>query len=131
MLRYYGPDFCLATKTLDNLVPIKCQLSTWSLVMFLYSDISNFTFWNVNILKLISFLNELGNFKQKNFYTLKWKFFLHFTTTDPYTMFGNYFSFFVFFRFCVILDKCQDDGQLKTILLLALIDDPTSKTIGQ
>ena len=35
----------------------------------LYSDISNFTFGSVNILKcknfLISFLNELGNFKQK------------------------------------------------------------------
>ena len=31
----------------------------------------------------IDFLNELGNFKQKNFYTSKCKFFLHFTATDP------------------------------------------------
>ena len=37
--------------------------------MLLYSDISNFTFWSVNILKyknfLVSVLNELSNFKQK------------------------------------------------------------------
>ena len=32
---------------------------------------------------MINFLNELGNFKQKNFYTSKWKIFLHFKTTDP------------------------------------------------
>ena len=32
---------------------------------------------------MIDFLDELGNFKQKNFYTSKCKFFLHFTTTDP------------------------------------------------
>ena len=41
------------------------------LVVLLYSDISNFTFWSVNILKckifLIGFLDELGNCKQKNF----------------------------------------------------------------
>ena len=45
----------------------------------LYSDISNFTFWNVNILKckifLIDFLDEFGNFKQKKFYTSKCNFF--------------------------------------------------------
>ena len=32
---------------------------------------------------LIGFLDEWGNFKQKNFYISKGKFFLHFTTTDP------------------------------------------------
>ena len=32
---------------------------------------------------MINFLDELGNFKQKNVYTSKCKFFLHFTTTDP------------------------------------------------
>ena len=56
------------------------------LVVLLYPDISNFTFQNVKILKckifLINFLNELGNFKQKNF-TLQNVFFLHFTTIDP------------------------------------------------
>ena len=39
---------------------------------------------------LINFLDELGNFKQKNFYTSKCKFFLHFKAADPYipTYFG-------------------------------------------
>ena len=32
---------------------------------------------------LIGFLNELGNFKQKNFYISKCKISLHFTATDP------------------------------------------------
>ena len=49
------------------------------LVVLLYPDISNFTFQNVKILKckvfLINFLDELGNFKQKKFYTAKCKFF--------------------------------------------------------
>ena len=31
----------------------------------------------------INFLDELGNFKQKNFYTSKCKIFLHFKATDP------------------------------------------------
>ena len=57
------------------------------MVVLLYPDISNFTFWNVKNLKfknfLIDFLNESGNFKQKNFCTSKRKVFLHFTTTDP------------------------------------------------
>ena len=35
---------------------------------------------------LIDFLDELGNFKQKTFYTLKCNFFLHFTATDPTPM---------------------------------------------
>ena len=56
------------------------------MVVLLYSDISNFTFQNVKILKcrnfLIDFLDELGNFKQKKFYTSKYKFFLHFKATD-------------------------------------------------
>ena len=47
--------------------------------MLLYSDISNSTFWSINILKcknsFISFLHELGNFKQKNFYISKLNFF--------------------------------------------------------
>ena len=51
------------------------------MVVLLYSDISNFTFWSVNILKcknfLIGFLHELGNFKQKKFYTSECKI-LHF-----------------------------------------------------
>ena len=41
------------------------------MVVLLYPDISNFTFWNVKNLKckkfLIDFLDELGNFKQKKF----------------------------------------------------------------
>ena len=49
------------------------------MVVLLYSDISNFTFQNVKNLKcknfLIDFLDELGNFKQKNFYTSKCNFF--------------------------------------------------------
>ena len=57
------------------------------MVVLLYPDISNFTFHNVKILKckkfLINFLDELGNFKQKKFYTSKCKFFLHFKATDP------------------------------------------------
>ena len=60
---------------------------TSSMVVLLYPDISNFTFWNVKILKcknfLINFLDELGNFKQKKFYTSKCKNFLHFKATDP------------------------------------------------
>ena len=47
--------------------------------MLLYPDISNFTFWNVKNLKcknfLIDFLDELGNFKQKNFTLQNVKFF--------------------------------------------------------
>ena len=57
------------------------------MVVLLYPDISNFTFWNVKNLKcknfLIGFLHELGNFKPKKFYTSKCKFFLHFKATDP------------------------------------------------
>ena len=49
------------------------------MVVLLYPDISNFTFQNVKISKcknfLIDFLDELGDFKQKNFYTSKCKFF--------------------------------------------------------
>ena len=41
------------------------------MVVLLYPDISN--------------LDELGNFKQKNFYTSKCNFFLHFKATDPMT----------------------------------------------
>ena len=57
--------------------------------MVLYSDISNFTFWSVDILKckifLIGFLNGLlDNFKQKKFYISKCKFFLHFTATQKF-----------------------------------------------
>ena len=65
----------------------KCDGSRISKVVLLYPDISNFTFGNVKNLKckifLIDFLDELGNFKQKKFYTSKCKIFLHFTTTDP------------------------------------------------
>ena len=47
------------------------------MVVLLYPDISNFTFWNVKNLKcknfLIDFLDELGNFKQKTFYTSKFQ----------------------------------------------------------
>ena len=61
------------------------QLGT--MVVLLYPDILNFTFQNVQILKcknfLIDFLDELGNFKQKKFYTSKCKIFLHFKATDP------------------------------------------------
>ena len=58
-------------------------------VLLYHPDISNFTFQNVKNLKckifLIDFLHELGNFKQKKIYTSKCKFFLYFTTTEPYT----------------------------------------------
>ena len=58
------------------------------LVVLLYPDISNFTFWNVKISKckifLINFLDELGNFKQKKIYTSQCKIFLHFKATDPF-----------------------------------------------
>ena len=36
---------------------------------------------------MINFLDELGNFKQKKFYSSKCKFFLHFKATDPITLF--------------------------------------------
>ena len=42
---------------------------------------------------MIDFLDELGNFKQKIFYTLKCKFFLHFRATDPFMFFGHFFHF--------------------------------------
>ena len=58
-----------------------------SLVVLLYPDILNFTFWNVKNLKcknfLIDFLDELDNFKQKKIYTSKCKIFLHFKATEP------------------------------------------------
>ena len=57
----------------------KCDGSRISKVVLLYPDISNFTFGNVKKLKckifLIDFLDELGNFMQKKFYTSKCKFF--------------------------------------------------------
>ena len=57
------------------------------MVVLLYSDILNFTFQNVKILKckifLINFLDELGNFKQKKIYTSKCNFSLLFKATDP------------------------------------------------
>ena len=57
------------------------------MVVLLYPEISNFTFQNVKNFKckifLIDFLDELGNFKQKNVYTSKCNFILHFTTTGP------------------------------------------------
>ena len=57
------------------------------MVVLLYSDILNFTFQNVKILKckifLINFLDELGNFKQKKIYTSKRNFSLLFKATDP------------------------------------------------
>ena len=41
------------------------------MVVLLYSDISNFTFWSVWHFEIqnffIGYLDELGNFKQKNF----------------------------------------------------------------
>ena len=53
-------------------------------VMLLYSDISNFTFWSVNILKCkICFLDELGNFKQKFFYISKCNFFFALYNNGP------------------------------------------------
>ena len=52
------------------------------MVVLLYPDISNFKILKCKIF-LINFLDELGNFKQKNFYTSKCKIFLHFKATDP------------------------------------------------
>ena len=58
------------------------------MVVLLYPNILNYIFQNVKNLKcknfLIDFLHELGNFKQKKFYTSKCKFLLHFKATDPY-----------------------------------------------
>ena len=52
--------------------------------MLLYSDISNFTFWTVNILKckifLIGFLGELSNLKGKK---------LHFKMQNFFTFYSN------------------------------------------
>ena len=61
------------------------------MVVLLYSDILNFTFQNVKILKckifVSNFLDKLGNFKQKKIYTSKCNFFLHFKATDPKSQF--------------------------------------------
>ena len=68
-----------------------------TMVMLLYSDISNFTFWSVDILKckifLIGFPDELGNFRQIFFYISKCKILLHFTAMDPWRL-PNLRSFF-------------------------------------
>ena len=57
------------------------------MVVLLYPDISNFTFQNVKNFKckifLIDFLDELGNFKQKKFYTSKCKFLFTFYNNAP------------------------------------------------
>ena len=50
------------------------KLILYLLVVLFYPDISNFTFWNVKIF-LIDFLDELGNFKQKNFILQNVKFY--------------------------------------------------------
>ena len=51
------------------------ELDENSMVMLLYSDISNFAFWTVNILKckifFTGFPDELGNLKQKKIYISK------------------------------------------------------------
>ena len=58
-----------------------------TMVVLLYSDVLNSTFWNVNISKckifLIEFIVELGNFKQKKSYTSKCTFFT-FHSNRPY-----------------------------------------------
>ena len=52
------------------------------LVVLLYSDIWNFSFWSYDILKcknfFIGFLDELDNFKQKKIYISKCYFFFTF-----------------------------------------------------
>ena len=83
----FDSSFC-STPTISQWTISVLKAAWFIMVVLFYPDISNFTFWNVKNLKcknfLIDFLDELGNFKQKNFYTSKCKFFLHFTTTDPY-----------------------------------------------
>ena len=73
---------CGRCNVLSSLLP-----PSTTLVVLLYSDISNFTFWSVNILEckifLIGFLDELGNFKQKKVLPFAMQFFSHFTATDP------------------------------------------------
>ena len=73
---------CGRCNVLSSLLP-----PSITLVVLLYSDISNFTFWSVNILEckifLIGFLDELGNFKQKKVLPFEMQFFSHFTATDP------------------------------------------------
>ena len=63
------------------------QQTLATLIVLLYPDILNFTFQNVKNLKckifLIDFLDELGNFKQKKFYTSKCKFLFTFYNNGP------------------------------------------------
>ena len=86
------------------------------MVVLLYPDISNFTFQNVKILKckifLINFLDELGNFKQKKFYTSKCKIFLPFKATAPLFVYSfinrNQIHFFICFSQTIkIPTKCM------------------------
>ena len=67
----------MPTSLLLQIKGSKAQFIWSTKVVLLYPDISNFTFWNVKIQNvknfLIDFLDELGNFKQKNFYTSKCK----------------------------------------------------------
>ena len=57
-------------------------------VMLLYYDNSNSIIWSVNILKckifIISFLDELGNFKQKKIYISKYKIFTFYSNGPSY-----------------------------------------------
>ena len=80
------------------------------MVVLLYPNILNFTFQNVKILRfkifLINFLDELGNLKQKKFYTSKCKIFLHFKATDPL-----YLSFY-----CLLRKKFSEFTELESAL---------------
>ena len=73
---------CGRCNVLSSLLP-----PSTTLVVLLYSDISNFTFWSVYILEcknfLIGFLDELDIFKQKKVLPFEMQFFSHFTATDP------------------------------------------------
>ena len=44
---------------------------------------------------MINLLDDLGNFKQKKFYTSKCKFFLHFKAMDPFVQLAQFFKVFL------------------------------------
>ena len=70
---------CLGMTTTSAFTDIGCVALPWHFKFYILKC-KNFKMW----IFLINFLDELGNFKQKNFYTSKCSFFLHFKATDPF-----------------------------------------------
>ena len=79
------------------------------MVVLLYSDISNFSFWSVNILKYLDFILHFKKCKK----------FLHFTATNRLFFFGFKFknssktclhwcdSYFLHIRFYILASGCN------------------------